>query len=256
MGIKAIRKIRKIIYERISWRSGEPLRILDLGCGKGAFTNSLANIPQVEVYGTDIDQRSIEHARSQDRTRQAHYFVANLNQLSLKNQFDILICTDVIEHMPDTKQFMCLLRSLLKSDGILLLGVPNAWGPFELLSDLRGVVIQCIRFFRVKKLFSLIHRRMMRDISETQSYNLGSPHVQHFRLGSIVQLFRHSGFKITGVEPLSFIIVSLLMNTPLGVVCTPSSKLFILFEKIDSILVDFVPRTLAGSWLFEIRKRA
>lgn len=255
MGIKAILRIQKIILEKIGCQANGIVRILDLGCGKGAFTSAVSSMQGTEVYGTDIDLRSIQYAVSQNSNGRAHYFVGNLESLALKHSFDVLICTDVIEHMPDTVRFVHLLNSLLKPDGILLLGVPNAWGPFELLSDFRNGVVRCIRFLKIKKIFSFIHRRMMKDISETQSFNLGSPHVQHFHLGSVVRLFRHSGFKLTGVEPLSFIIISLLMNTPLGLFFKPSSKLFIMLEKIDGILVDFMPRTLAGSWLFEIRKK-
>lgn len=43
-------------------KKSRPLKILDLGCGNGWFSNQLSEIPNTEVYGIDVNDVELEQA--------------------------------------------------------------------------------------------------------------------------------------------------------------------------------------------------
>ena len=74
--------------------------VLDVGCGQGSPLEQVARQKQgVELVGVDISQRAVELA--QLRMPQATFSVLDLTRESLDRKFDLIICTDVLEHIND-----------------------------------------------------------------------------------------------------------------------------------------------------------
>jgi SAM-dependent methyltransferase len=105
--------------------SGEPSRVLDLGCGPGLYTERLARLGHV-CHGIDIGPASIAHAReTAERDGLAcTYEVGDIRTASFGEGFDLvmLLYGEPSVFSPDTLRTICTrAASALEPDGVLLL---------------------------------------------------------------------------------------------------------------------------------------
>lgn len=95
--------------------------ICDLGCGNGHITGRLAALGY-QVTGVDASTSGIAIAR---RTYPNVEFVEALIDGELRlGQFDLVVSSDVIEHMYRPSDLLEAARVLLKPGGQILLGTP------------------------------------------------------------------------------------------------------------------------------------
>ncbi len=96
--------------------------ICDLGCGNGHITGRLAALGY-QVTGVDASASGIKIAR---RTFPAVEFVEAIIDRDLKNlgSFDLVISSDVIEHLYRPSDLLEAATALLKPRGQILLGTP------------------------------------------------------------------------------------------------------------------------------------
>jgi SAM-dependent methyltransferase len=98
------------------------LRILDLGCGPGRFTVTLADFG--EVTGIDLSTQAISMAKG--RYPHVTFLAGNLYDYSLPtNEFDVIVSQEVIDHVEDQPAFVRRVFDLLKSHGHLILSFAN-----------------------------------------------------------------------------------------------------------------------------------
>ncbi len=102
-----------------AFRIGKNAKILEIGCGPGAFTQSLAHwYPDAKVTGTDRDTAFIKFAIQQ--APHLTFIEADATALPFAdNSFDVTISNTVQEHIEPTKFFGEQLR-VLKPGGICL----------------------------------------------------------------------------------------------------------------------------------------
>ncbi|MEK6625370.1 MAG: class I SAM-dependent methyltransferase [Bdellovibrionota bacterium] len=102
---------------------GRNVKILEIGCGLGYLTYALSREGH-DVVGVDISQHAVSEAirRYGDR-----YICADLNSFAkdFANQFDIIILTEVIEHIPEVHAMFQSFNQLLKPNGQILVTTPN-----------------------------------------------------------------------------------------------------------------------------------
>ncbi|HOJ31918.1 MAG TPA: class I SAM-dependent methyltransferase [Candidatus Hydrogenedentes bacterium] len=109
--------------------------ILDLGCGPGTQISYLA--PRNFVVGTDAGFRMLQQARSAGLAPCR----ADFEQPFLpfrEDSFDIVVCTDVIEHVRYPLHLLKEIHRILKPDGAAILSVPNQYNVEHRLKILFG----------------------------------------------------------------------------------------------------------------------
>lgn len=107
-------------------------RLLDIGCGTGAFTIGAAR-RGYRSLGLSWDERNQKVARERASLCKAHLAefqvqdVRRLDQrVDLREHFEIVVCCENIEHILNDRQLMVDMERCLIPGGTLLLTTPNA----------------------------------------------------------------------------------------------------------------------------------
>lgn len=100
-------------------------KILDVGCGFGALIEEVMLIyPRNEFIGVDINKQIVSEAKK--RVKKADFKVRDLENLKFKsNSFDVVFCTDTLEHAYNFEKAIKELSRVLKKDGHLIISIPN-----------------------------------------------------------------------------------------------------------------------------------
>lgn len=110
--------------------------ILDIGCGTGTLTFFLAQKGH-KITGIDISQNAIDLCKKNAKEiglNNIRFSQAEFPNISLvKNTFDMIIFTEVIEHIKDDNLAIRRIADLLKPGGILILSTPSVSAPLHKL---------------------------------------------------------------------------------------------------------------------------
>jgi SAM-dependent methyltransferase len=108
---------------------GRYRRILDAGCGVGVFTMELAKQhPEAQVLGVDMEPALVE--RASDIAKRAglsncHFAVEDVTRLPYREEFDLVVSVDNLEHVEADVAAMENLRTVLVPGGTLVVHVPG-----------------------------------------------------------------------------------------------------------------------------------
>jgi len=97
------------------------MRVLDIGCGWGAFAKYAAEKYQVEVIGITISMQQYEYAK--DLCKDLPVEIRFQDYRELSGQFDRIVSLGMFEHVGhlNYRQYMKMAKKLLHDDGIFLL---------------------------------------------------------------------------------------------------------------------------------------
>ncbi|KAL3945341.1 MAG: hypothetical protein SGBAC_000546 [Bacillariaceae sp.] len=134
IGMNSIR-VGYILDQISSERSLTGKRALDVGCGGGLLSESLArlgaNVTAVEP-SQELAEQARLHAQLDPRTRSIDYRGGwTVEQLAAEvegtnaEQYDVICCLEVIEHVTDVDSILSSIQRLLKPDGKLFLSTIN-----------------------------------------------------------------------------------------------------------------------------------
>lgn len=156
-------------YDLLGIRPGE--RVLDVGCGEGRHASRACQEPGCIVYALDIDRPNVAktnyllHLMDEEGKLQSTYLALQGNALRLpfqNNQFDRIICSEVLEHVPDDVAAVKELKRILKDDGTLALSVPTYFSEaiyWKLSPGYHHQPGGHIRKYRRRQLVNLLHRQ-------------------------------------------------------------------------------------------------
>lgn len=113
------RAICERMLDRIKLRAGA--RILELGCGSGGNFPILAGRGQ--LYAIDQDESALRFAASRRLAKLARGALPGQIPFT-GGRFDLVVMTDVLEHLDDDAGSLCAVRCSLKPGGHLLMTVP------------------------------------------------------------------------------------------------------------------------------------
>ena len=100
-------------------------KVLDAGCGSGYGSARLA-AKAATVVGADISSEALTYARR-------HYGMGNLHLLQTSctrlpvaaGAFDLVVAFEVIEHLPDWRDFLQEMKRVTAPEGLFIVSTPN-----------------------------------------------------------------------------------------------------------------------------------
>jgi 2-polyprenyl-3-methyl-5-hydroxy-6-metoxy-1,4-benzoquinol methylase len=106
--------------------------VLDAGCGLGRHLRHLARMPELKIFGIDKNTWALtETAKSvatmpDAQSKDYLFSIADITKLPFADSsFDCVICSEVMEHIPDHEKALKELDRILKPQGTLAVSVPR-----------------------------------------------------------------------------------------------------------------------------------
>lgn len=124
-------------------------RVLDLGCGAGILSESLAR-EGAFVTGLDMTEVAIKaaqsHAQHQGYTNiQYQYLAAETLATQQPEYFDVICCMEMVEHVPDYSSILQAAHTMLKPQGLLVMSTINRTAKAQLeIIEAAENYLQCL----------------------------------------------------------------------------------------------------------------
>ncbi|MEY3170647.1 MAG: hypothetical protein RL765_694 [Pseudomonadota bacterium] len=100
------------------------LKLLDVGCGGGLIAEPMTRLG-AKVTGIDASEKNIKVAKfhAEQMNLKINYLATTPENLN--EQFDVILCLEIIEHVADVDLFIKSCSKLLKKNGIIFFATLN-----------------------------------------------------------------------------------------------------------------------------------
>lgn len=123
------RAIKKIYEERVT----KDATVLEIGCGTGDI---LAHIAPQRGVGIDISPAMIERAKQKHPEYEWHALTVSELGSALRETFDVVFLSDVVEHLEDVEGTFRDLRPFCHASTRLIINMANPlWEPLLMLLE-------------------------------------------------------------------------------------------------------------------------
>jgi 2-polyprenyl-3-methyl-5-hydroxy-6-metoxy-1,4-benzoquinol methylase len=143
-------------------------KILDSGCGAGELITYLINhkFPAKLISGSDVADKVIE--RNKNTIKKVNFFVYDLgiNQKNKRPGFDIVICSEVIEHVRHWRRLISNLNKLTNIGGTIIISTQSG-KRYEHHNELGH-----LKHFTTKEISAELEKNKLKIV---KSYNCGWP---------------------------------------------------------------------------------
>jgi 2-polyprenyl-3-methyl-5-hydroxy-6-metoxy-1,4-benzoquinol methylase len=180
------------------------VHILDVGCGTGAIDLYLANLG-FKVTGFDISKKAIDIANKNSNLNNFKKFPSFYTKdiqsaIPKKDKYEIIICSEVLEHIKNDSNVIKKLKTSLKKGGSLIITVPSSNAPLYRLGKLsefdkevghlRRYLISDLRSILTKEKLKIVKVRKTEGLARNLLYtNNKINFIIKFIKGPLVNLF-------------------------------------------------------------------
>lgn len=164
-------------------------RILDIGCGSGRHTCAAYRFEKTIVIGADLNFKDTCEARKRLLYHDAlgeHgggkwiISVADITRLPFQdNAFDFVICSEVLEHIPDDQSAMKEIVRILKPGKTLVVSVPRYFPEricWALSDEYYNANQGHVRIYKKKELVRSLESKGLRNWAVHFAHSLHSPY--------------------------------------------------------------------------------
>ncbi len=128
-------------------------RVLDAGCGPGALLERIGRrLPTANLQGIEFSQAAARHAPERLCERILVGDILAVAPTLPHRSFDVIVCSEVLEHVPDPAAVVRTLATLAKPGATLLFSVPAGMAHWSIQDDTAGH----LRRFEVEEFGALL----------------------------------------------------------------------------------------------------
>ena len=118
--------------EMIDAGNNDPIKILDIGCGIGIYDfNILKRFSKAKIIGIDISKSQIDLAakiaKENNFNGRIFFVTGDIEELEINDNFNYIICTEVIEHLPDPTKAIDNIVSFCDRNTKVIISVPQLY---------------------------------------------------------------------------------------------------------------------------------
>lgn len=139
-------------------------RALEVGPGSGVYLPLLAGLFD-QVHAIDIEAAYLKHAEFLlDKHANLKLMADDITASKLPSQsYDLILCTEVVEHIANSSAAIAGMRRLLKPHGVLILSTPQPFSPLELAAKIAFLpgIIQLVRWIYREPILETGHINLM-----------------------------------------------------------------------------------------------
>jgi ubiquinone/menaquinone biosynthesis C-methylase UbiE len=195
-------KMKKIISQMIheeGFNKNKEYIILDMGCSRGNDIfriNREFNGYKLRFVGYDIIAQDIEYAESvarQNGIKNVSFKVTNAERPGFEDKtFDVITCSEVMEHQKKPKQVLRECHRILKPNGIIIITTPNM--------EYNDVLPKRLRRRLKSKVRSSVKSDITEDHDKLQPSMPYSDHVFVVNVDNWVKMLNEIGFSIESLK--------------------------------------------------------
>ncbi len=141
-------------------------RVLEVGFGSGTYLPVLAELYR-EVVASDVEEAHLRRAEQLTGTLPNLQVVADdITRTQLPDaSFDLILCSEVVEHIPDSASALASMHRLLRPGGHLVLSTPQRWSLLEALTNVAFLprVINVVRWIYREPVFPINHINVLTE---------------------------------------------------------------------------------------------
>ncbi|WP_406656585.1 class I SAM-dependent methyltransferase [Methanolobus sp. ZRKC2] len=113
--------------------------LLDVGCGVGFLCRAFSKYFDC-VTGIDGSPKKIQKAKEINALPNINYIQNLFEDFNPEDKFDTIIVTNVLEHIETVDDFLGKVKSMLASEGRIIITVPNAKGLHKRIGKHLGMI--------------------------------------------------------------------------------------------------------------------
>jgi len=184
----------------------QSFKLLDIGCGKGYITNLIqSSFPNAEISALDYSVAAIDFAA--DNFKNIDFIVADAYNLPYsENYYDIVVCNNIWEHVPDPLNLLKEIQKVLKKNGYLIISTPSRFRLDNIVKIIRGkppvfMSGMHITEYTIRQIIELLQYGKFKTVQVYSKKNCEINGIKQIIMHRILKPMLKFIFKFTSVSP-------------------------------------------------------
>ena len=183
---------------RFTGEKNRTLRILEIGCGAGLLCFDLAHSAKT-VVGIDISHFVLDFANNVKEYLQCDnvfFQQGDAEHLAFAdNTFDIVVCSEVLEHVLEPQRALAEMRRITKLDGTVILTTPCAISLSDVCMNLLRLICPSIESEKDVHFDKKTYLALQRQGKQHNTETFLRVHTR-FHYKKLLTMIQHTGFEV------------------------------------------------------------